>query len=194
MRVTLSTHDASRGPRPPPGIPIFLPVEPTYYLFIRTVPGWSATWRNRLREFAEPAFLAQAPSELCFHSFRFGLSLRLFLSPPLSLSLLLSLSFFLFLFRLALLCLLSFFSPLFAFHALPSSFFKLIHPLSSFLPFTSPPRMHLKALWFYRVDPSPSPTYPCPSAYYVIRITIICSETVSTAHQSEWQPVTRGYA
>lgn len=31
--------------------------QPTYYLFIRTVPGWSATWQNRLREFAEPAFL-----------------------------------------------------------------------------------------------------------------------------------------
>lgn len=132
----------------------------------------------------------------------FGIMLPLLqirpISPSLSLSPFVSfspsLSLFLFLFRPALLCLLSFFSPLFAFHALPSSFFKLIHPLSSFLPFTSPPRMHLKALWFYRVDPSPSPTYPCPSAYYVIRITIICSETVSTAHQSEWQPVTRGYA
>lgn len=58
-----------------------LSVQPTYYLFIRTVPGWSATWRNRLREFAEPAFLAKAPSELCFHSFRLG---PLYLCPPVS--------------------------------------------------------------------------------------------------------------
>lgn len=114
------------------------------------------------------------------------ISLSLSPSAPLSLSLFPCLSFFLSLFRPALLCLLSFSSPLFAFHALPSSFLKLIHPLSSSLPFASPPRMHLKALRFYRVvDPSPSPTYPYPSAYYVIRITIICSETVSTAHQSE---------
>lgn len=58
------------GPRPSRNPD--LSVEPTYYLFIRTVPGWSATWRNRLREFAELAFLARVPSELCLHSFRFG--------------------------------------------------------------------------------------------------------------------------
>lgn len=58
------------GPRPSRNPD--LSVQPTYYLFIRTVPGWSATWRNRLREFAELAFLARVPSELCLHSFRFG--------------------------------------------------------------------------------------------------------------------------
>lgn len=58
------------GPRPSRNPD--LSVQPTYYLFIRIVPGWSATWRNRLREFAELAFLARVPSELCLHSFRFG--------------------------------------------------------------------------------------------------------------------------
>lgn len=68
------------GPRPSRNPE--LSVEPTYYLFIRTVHGWSATWRNRLREFAELAFLAQVPSELCFHSFGFGpLSLASSFSP-----------------------------------------------------------------------------------------------------------------
>lgn len=71
--------------------------------------------------------------------------------------------------------------------ALLSSFFKLIHPLSSFLEYQ-------RLLLFYRiVGLSPSapflfscpPSYPYPLAYYIIRITIICFETASTAHQSE---------
>lgn len=74
---------------------------------------------------------------------------------------------------------------LYSHRALPSSFFKLIHPLSSFLE-------HQRLLSFYRVVDPPfstpflvSPPYPHLSAYYVIRITIICFETASTAHQSE---------
>lgn len=77
--------------------------------------------------------------------------------------------------------------PLFALHAFFSSFFKLIHPLLSFLE-------HQELLSFYRVDDPPSsapfffslsPSYPYSRAYYVTRITIICFETASTAHQSE---------
>lgn len=160
-----------------------LSVQPTYYLFIRTVPGWSATWRNRLREFAEPAFLAKAPSELCFHSFRLG---PLYLCPPVSP------------FLSALLIHLSFSLLLYSRPSFVLFFFKLIHPLSSFLPFTSLLRVcRPQALSFYRVvDPLPPPSAAsfCSSAYYIIRITIICFETASTTHQSEWQPVTRGYA
>ena len=132
--------------------------QPTYYLFIRTVPGWSATWRNRLREFAEPAFLAEAPSELCLHSFRFGLSYpRLSLS--FSLAFLLSPSFGLLSF-----CLSSLSPLLFALHALPSSFFKLIHPLSSFLEFQ-------RLLSFYRIvglSPSAPFLFSCPPPYSLI--------------------------
>lgn len=77
--------------------------------------------------------------------------------------------------------------PLFALHAFFSSFFKLIHPLLSFLE-------HQELLSFYRVDDPPSsapfffslsPSYSYSRAYYVTRITIICFETASTAHQSE---------
>lgn len=165
--------------------------QPTYYLFIRTVPGWSATWRNRLREFAEPAFLAQAPSELCFHSFRFGLSI------PVSLShLLLSRPFSLL--RPALLSLLSF--PLL--HSLsmcpslrlPLNLYTLSRSSSSTKGYSrsiAPPV--LLPLPLSSSPPPLSAPDPCPTAY-VIRITIICFESASTAHQSEWQPVTRGCA
>lgn len=94
------------------------------YANSRNRPSWLKPLRN----------YASTPSDSAYLSVSFSLPLCLFLSFSLSL------------FRPALLCLLSFSSPLFAFHALPSFFFKLIHPLSSFLPFTSPPRMHLKAL------------------------------------------------
>lgn len=145
MRNVTHVNNAYRSPRASLPESRSFGSQPTYYLFIRTVPGWSATWRNRLREFAEPAFLAQAPSELCFHSFRFGLSI------PVSLHLLLSPPFTLFFFRTALLNLLS--PPLFALRALPSSFFKLIHPLSSFLE-------HRRLLSFYRVvGPPPSASF-----------------------------------
>lgn len=141
MRNVTHVNNAYRSPRASLPESRSLGSQPTYYLFIRTVPGWSATWRNRLREFAEPAFLAQAPSELCFHSFRFGLSI------PVSFHLLLSPPFTPFFFWTALLNLLS--PPLFALRALPSSFFKLIHPLSSFLE-------HQRLLSFYRVVGPPS--------------------------------------
>lgn len=96
----------------------------------------------------------------------------------------LSLFFFFFFYSLSLS------PPLFALHALLLSFFKLTHPLSPFLE-------HQGLLSFSRViDPSSSASFllspPLPSplpypyrAYYVIRITIICFETASTAHQSE---------
>lgn len=106
--------------------------------------------------------------------------------PRLFPSLLLSPPFTLFFFWTALLNLLS--PPLFALRALPSSFFKLIHPSLVF------PRASKTALVLSRSRSSsslrllsllfPAP-YPYPLAYYVIKITIICFETVSTAHQFE---------
>lgn len=191
MRVT-HVNNAYRGPR------ALLPEsrsfgsQPTYYLFIRTVPGWSATWRNRLREFAEPAFLAQAPSELCFHSFRFSLSIpisfRLFSAPPFRLSssstlfraLSLSLFFSLLLYSHSML----------SFHPSSNSC-TLSHPLSSIKGYSrSIASSILLPSAPFLFSPFPPPD-PCSWAYYVIRITIICFETASTAHQSDWQPVTR---
>lgn len=112
--------------------------QPTYYLFIRTVcPGGPrhdgidyANSRNRPSWPEPPRNYASTPS-------RFGLSLSPSLAPSLSHSFLWTRSF-----EPPLL------SPsLFALRTLPSSFFKLIHPLSFIL---EPQRL----LSFYRVvDP-----------------------------------------
>lgn len=142
--------------------------QPTYYLFIRTVPGWSATWRNRLREFAEPAFLAQAPSELCFHSFRFGLSIpHLFPSSPFPA--LLSPPFGPLFWAFSLSFHFSFF--LYSHSILFSSFFKLIHPLLSFLE-------HQGLLSFYRViDPPPLAPFSSPHPWRIpLLLSLLCNQ------------------
>ena len=186
------------GPRPSRNPD--LSVQPTYYLFIRTVPGWSATWRNRLREFAELAFLARVPSELCLHSFRFG-------------SLLFSASSFQ-LVRSSV----SFppshprrFPPPLA--DLPSNFFELAHthththirafshiPTHPLFFFFSIPDsisvVHRAAISFL---PSPLVEHPLGTRS-MLTCGLLCNqnnnncfETLSTTHQSGWQPIACSY-
>lgn len=97
-----------------------------------------ANSRNRPSWPKPPRNYASTPSD----SASLSPSLSIFFSPP---------PFTLFFFWTALLNLLS--PPLFALRALPSSFFKLIHPLSSFLE-------HQRLLSFYRVvGPPPSASF-----------------------------------
>lgn len=140
--------------------------QPTYYLFIRTARVVRDMTESITR--IRGTGLPQAPSELCFHSFRFGHSIALFLplhpllSPRVSLSLpfgpaLSPLSFFL-----------PLSPPLFALRALPSSFFKLTHPLSSFLELQ-------RLLSFYRVvSPSPFPLFLSPSV--PLPFSLLCNQ------------------
>lgn len=187
MRVT-HVNNAYRGPR------ALLPEsrsfgsQPTYYLFIRTVPGWSATWRNRLREFAEPAFLAQAPSELCFHSFRFSLfipiSFRLFSSLPFRLSssstlfwaLSLSLFFSLLLYRT------------------PCSLFILLQTHTPSLILSRVSRATLVLSRHQSFFPLPLSLLPLSSPGPLL-LSLLCNQNnnnlLRTAHQSDWQPITR---